>query len=76
MKATEELQGRLEKLRSMYGSGVKALDDVTGELEVHSQSTFVDLNSEVSKHSSALEDVSYVYFLLYSESFSFLCCCV
>lgn len=56
-EATEELQGRLEKLRSMYGSGVKALDDVTGELEVHSQSTFVDLNSEVSKHSSALEDL-------------------
>lgn len=60
MKATEELRGRLGKLKTMYGSGVKALDDITGELEVNSQSTFDNLNSEVSKHSSALEDVSYL----------------
>lgn len=60
MKATEELRGRLGKLKTMYGSGVKALDDITGELEVNSQSTFGNLNSEVSKHSSALEDVSYL----------------
>lgn len=60
LKATEELRGRLGKLKTMYGSGVKALDDITGELEVNSQSTFGNLNSEVSKHSSALEDVSYL----------------
>lgn len=60
MKATEELRGRLGKLKTMHGSGVKALDDITGELEVNSQSTFGNLNSEVSKHSSALEDVSYL----------------
>jgi len=60
LKATEELRGRLGKLKTRYGSGVKALDDITGELEVNSQSTFGNLNSEVSKHSSALEDVSYL----------------
>ena len=44
----------------MYGSGIKALDDIAGELEGNSQSTFLDLNSAVSRHSSALEDVSIV----------------
>jgi kinesin family protein 11 len=63
LKATEELQGRLGKLKTMYGSGVKALDDITGKLEENSQSTFGDLNSEVSKHSSALENV--IYFICY-----------
>lgn len=58
LKATEEFRGRLGKLKTMYGSGVKALDDITKELEVNSESTFGDLYSEVSKHSSALEDVS------------------
>ncbi|KAE8038952.1 hypothetical protein FH972_011412 [Carpinus fangiana] len=56
-EATEELQQRLGKLKTMYGSGVKALDDITGKLEENSQSTFGDLNSEVSKHSSALENL-------------------
>ena len=58
LKATEELRGRLAKLKTMYGSGVKALDDITGELNENSHSTFGRLNSEVAKHSTALEDVS------------------
>lgn len=41
----------------MYGSGIKALDDLAGELNSNSQSTFGQLNSEVSKHSSAFEEV-------------------
>ncbi|GMN24432.1 hypothetical protein TIFTF001_000559 [Ficus carica] len=56
-EATEELRERLGKLKTMYGSGIKALDDISGELERNSRSTFVDLNSEVSKHASALEDL-------------------
>ncbi|KAJ4725915.1 Kinesin-related protein [Melia azedarach] len=56
-EATEELRGRLGKLKSMYGSGIKALDGIAGELDGNSQSTFGDLNSEVSKHSHALEDL-------------------
>ncbi|KAI9196327.1 hypothetical protein LWI28_022970 [Acer negundo] len=56
-EATEELRGRLGKLKAMYGSGIKALDGIAGELDGNSRSTFGDLNSEVSKHSNALEDL-------------------
>ncbi|XP_022852560.1 kinesin-like protein KIN-5D [Olea europaea var. sylvestris] len=41
----------------MYGCGIKALDDLAGELDGNSGSTFCRLNSEVSKHSSALEEL-------------------
>ncbi|KAK4492021.1 hypothetical protein RD792_002810 [Penstemon davidsonii] len=56
-EATEELRGRLEKLKTMYGSGIEALDSLAGELDNNSQSTFGRLNCEVSKHSSALEEL-------------------
>ncbi|KAL2899206.1 Kinesin-like protein KIN-5D [Bienertia sinuspersici] len=56
-EAAEELRQRLEKLKFMYGYGVKALDDLAGKLEGNSESTFGDLNSEVSKHSSAIEEL-------------------
>ncbi|KAK6144516.1 hypothetical protein DH2020_021336 [Rehmannia glutinosa] len=56
-QATEELRGHLDKLKTMYGSGIKALDDLAGELDSNSHSTFGRLNSEVSKHSSALEEL-------------------
>ncbi|GKV08217.1 hypothetical protein SLEP1_g19882 [Rubroshorea leprosula] len=56
-EATEELKGRLGKLKTMYGSGIKALDNIAVELDGNSKSTFGDLNSEVSKHSHALEDL-------------------
>ncbi|GFZ20555.1 P-loop containing nucleoside triphosphate hydrolases superfamily protein [Actinidia rufa] len=56
-EATEELRSRLAKLKTKYGSGIKALDDLAGELDGNSSSTFEHLNSEVSKHSSALEDL-------------------
>uniref|UniRef100_A0A5B6ZZT6 Kinesin motor domain-containing protein n=1 Tax=Davidia involucrata TaxID=16924 RepID=A0A5B6ZZT6_DAVIN len=56
-EATEELRGRLAKLKTMYGSGIKALDNLAGELDGNSRSTFGHLNTEVSKHSSTLEDL-------------------
>lgn len=56
-EATEELKGRLGKLKNMYGSGIKALDNLAVELDGNAKSTFGDLNSEVSKHSHALEDL-------------------
>ncbi|CAK9170199.1 unnamed protein product [Ilex paraguariensis] len=56
-EATEELRGRLAKLKIMYGSGIKALDNLAGELDENSQLTFGNLNSEVSKHSSALANL-------------------
>lgn len=58
LKATEELRGRLGNLRSMYGTDIRALDDIAGELDGNSQSTFLNLNSEISKHFSSVEDVS------------------
>lgn len=69
MKATEELRGRLGKLKKMYGSGIKTLDGIAGDLEGNSQSTFSHLNSEVSNHSSAVEDVS-INLLCFSFQFS------
>lgn len=54
-EAAGELKQRLGKLKTMYHSGVKALDDFAGELEGNSRSTFGDLNSGVSKHSSTTE---------------------
>ncbi|TYG67817.1 hypothetical protein ES288_D05G105900v1 [Gossypium darwinii] len=56
-EAMEELQGRLGKLKSTYGSGIKALDNIALKLDGNSKSTFGDLNSEVSKHSHDLEDL-------------------
>ncbi|KAL0417786.1 UNVERIFIED_CONTAM: Kinesin-like protein KIN-5D [Sesamum radiatum] len=56
-QATEELRGHLEKLKTIYGSGIKALDNLAGELDGDTQSTFGHLNSEVSKHSSALQEL-------------------
>ncbi|XP_044467575.1 kinesin-like protein KIN-5D [Mangifera indica] len=56
-EATGELRGRLGKLKAMCGSGIKALDGIAGELDENSQLTFGDINSEVSKHSHALEDL-------------------
>lgn len=48
------------KLKTMYGSGIRSLDDLASELDGNSQSTYGNLNSEVSKHSSALQDVSVI----------------
>ncbi|XVF46438.1 hypothetical protein PTKIN_Ptkin03bG0026800 [Pterospermum kingtungense] len=56
-EATEELRGRVGKLKSTYGSGIKALDNIATKLDGNSKSTFADLNSEVSKHSHDLEDL-------------------
>ncbi|KAL6499826.1 Kinesin-like protein KIN-5D [Orobanche gracilis] len=55
-RATEELRADLEKLKTMYGSGIEALDNMAGELDSNSQSTLGRLNSEVTKHSLALEE--------------------
>lgn len=54
--ATGELRGLVENLKTMYGSGIKVLDDLAGELDENSQSTFRNLKSQVLTHFSALED--------------------
>ncbi|WOL14877.1 kinesin-like protein KIN-5A [Canna indica] len=55
-KATEELRVHVERLKEMYGSGVRALDDLAGELDRNSEETLGRLNSQVLMHSSTLED--------------------
>lgn len=56
-QAIEDLRVRVGKLKNMYGSGIKALDNLAEELKGNNQLTFEVLNSEVGKHSSALEEV-------------------
>lgn len=58
VKATEELRERLSKLKSVYGSGIEALDNLAVKLDENSRTTFGGLNLEVSKHSHELENVS------------------
>ncbi|KAL1345380.1 hypothetical protein HN51_019129 [Arachis hypogaea] len=55
--ATEDLRIRVAKVKNMYGTGIKALDDLAEELKGNNQLTYEDLKSEVAKHSSALEDL-------------------
>lgn len=56
-EATEDLRVRVVELKNMYGSGIKALDNLAEELKSNNQLTYEDLKSEVAKHSSALEDL-------------------
>lgn len=56
-QATEELRRHLGNLKTLFGSGIQGLDDLAGELDGNSRSIFGRVNSEVSKHSSALEDL-------------------
>lgn len=67
----EELRGRLENLKTMFGSGIKALDGLAGELDGNAQSTFDRLNCEVSKHSSALGEVRIFYVAFRNSSLFF-----
>ncbi|XP_068667950.1 kinesin-like protein KIN-5D [Aristolochia californica] len=56
-EATEELCQRVENLKTMCRSGIRALDDLAGELNGNSHQILGNLNSEVSKHSSQVEDL-------------------
>ncbi|CAI9105253.1 OLC1v1004137C1 [Oldenlandia corymbosa var. corymbosa] len=56
-EATEGLRNCLEKLKTTYGSGIESLDSLSEELDGNSQSTFGHLNSQVSEHSSARNEL-------------------
>ncbi|THG19576.1 hypothetical protein TEA_013990 [Camellia sinensis var. sinensis] len=51
--ATEQLKAQLGGLKSMYGSSIKHLNDLAGELDGKSQLAFDNLNLEISNHSSS-----------------------
>lgn len=55
----------------MYGTGIGSLDDLGGELEKNSRSTFENLNSQVKSHSESLETVSNSLFI--TEIYEVLC---
>ncbi|KAG6489133.1 hypothetical protein ZIOFF_050391 [Zingiber officinale] len=55
-KATNELRLHVERLKNMYGSKIKSLDELAGEIDKNSGDTLARLNSQVSMQSSALED--------------------
>uniref|UniRef100_A0A7N0UAG1 Kinesin motor domain-containing protein n=1 Tax=Kalanchoe fedtschenkoi TaxID=63787 RepID=A0A7N0UAG1_KALFE len=59
MKAetTEELRGRVGKLRSMCSSGIQALDNIAWKVDENLKSSFKDLSSDLIKHSSSLQDL-------------------
>ncbi|QCD88294.1 kinesin family member 11 [Vigna unguiculata] len=56
-EAIENLRVQVGKLKNMYGSGITVLDSLAEELKGNNQLNFGELNSEVAKHSSALEDL-------------------
>jgi hypothetical protein len=49
-------------LKALHGSGITVLDNLAGEIDINSQTTFEKLNSQVQSHTSALEKVSFVSF--------------
>ncbi|KAI3782388.1 hypothetical protein L2E82_12433 [Cichorium intybus] len=53
-QATEELRTGLQKLKTLYGSGINSLDNLANEVNGNSKSTLENLNSQVSQNSSAL----------------------
>jgi len=42
----------------LHGSAITALDDLAGEIDMNSRTTFERLNSQIQSHTSALEKVS------------------
>ncbi|XP_020277289.1 kinesin-like protein KIN-5A [Asparagus officinalis] len=54
-EAAEQICGRMGALKDMYGSGIRALDDLAEQLNVNSQSTLENLNSQAVIHYSNLE---------------------
>ncbi|KAI3514212.1 hypothetical protein L1887_12531 [Cichorium endivia] len=53
-QATEELRTGLQKLKTLYGSGINSLDNLANEVNGNSKSTLENLNSQVSQNSSTL----------------------
>ncbi|KAJ3676388.1 hypothetical protein LUZ60_003800 [Juncus effusus] len=55
-QVTEGLRERVGKLKQMYGTGIGSLDELAGEIEKNSRSTFENLNLQVKSHSASLEN--------------------
>ncbi|TVU18121.1 hypothetical protein EJB05_34194 [Eragrostis curvula] len=53
--AAQGLRESVQKLKVLHGSGITALDNLAGEIDMNSRTTFEKLNSQVQSHTSALE---------------------
>jgi len=56
------------RLKDVYDSGIRALDDLADELSANSQSTLENLNSQAVRHCSIFEEVG-IDFSCYKLSF-------
>uniref|UniRef100_A0ACD5TYJ3 Uncharacterized protein n=1 Tax=Avena sativa TaxID=4498 RepID=A0ACD5TYJ3_AVESA len=56
-EAAQGLKESIQKLKALHGSGITALDNLAGEIDINSQTTFEKLNSQVQSHTSDLEKV-------------------
>lgn len=54
-EAAQGLKESIQNLKALHGSGITALDNLAGEIDINSQTTFEKLNSQVQSHTSALE---------------------
>lgn len=54
-EAAQGLRESVQKLKVLHGSGITALDDLAGEIDMNSRTTFERLNSQIQSHTSALE---------------------
>ncbi|XP_006653984.1 kinesin-like protein KIN-5A [Oryza brachyantha] len=54
-EAAQGLRESIQKLKLLHGSGITALDNLAGEIDMNSQTTFERLNSQVQSHTSTLE---------------------
>ncbi|GJN36240.1 hypothetical protein PR202_gb25082 [Eleusine coracana subsp. coracana] len=54
-QSAQGLKESVQKLKILHGSGITALDNLAGEIDMNSRTTFEKLNSQVQSHTSALE---------------------
>ncbi|XP_044948997.1 kinesin-like protein KIN-5A [Hordeum vulgare subsp. vulgare] len=54
-EAAQGLKESIQNLKALHGSGITALDNLAGEIDLNSQTTFEKLNSQVQSHTSDLE---------------------
>ncbi|CAM8952706.1 unnamed protein product [Rhodiola kirilowii] len=56
-ETTEDIRGRVGKLKSMCSSGIEALDSIAWNLDENFKSSLRDLNNDLIRHSTSLQDL-------------------
>lgn len=55
-EAAQGLKESIQNLKALHGSGITSLDNLAGEIDMNSQTTFEKLNSQVQSHTKAIEN--------------------